>query len=159
MKFDLIWLSHEPKLKTNVTIAFYVANDPCNICRTTRIHFHLLTLFDLILTLTLNKNKSDRRCITPHIKKNGKIWCKGLPEDLNTAVQIFYSPIDGYRVTGSCYFEVTLRAFLWSHTKNLSKLASFPLVRVCEIDHREGTENLAMIRWQLREISRKNSRG
>ena len=42
---------------------------------------------------------------------------------------------------------------------DVSKLASVPFVRTCKIDGLEGTEILAMILTQLREISQKNERG
>ena len=46
-----------------------------------------------------------------------------------------------------------------SFMADISKLPSFPFVRTCKIDSLEGTENLAMIRLLIREMSRKKERG
>ena len=42
---------------------------------------------------------------------------------------------------------------------DVSDLASFPPVKMCQIDGLEGIEIFAMIRVQLREIAQKNERG
>ena len=41
---------------------------------------------------------------------------------------------------------------------DVSNLASFPFVRMCQIDGLEGIENLAMICAKLRKITQKNDR-
>ena len=48
---------------------------------------------------------------------------------------------------------------LTSYVADVSNIASFPFVKTCQIDGLEGIEDLATIRTQLREISRKNERG
>ena len=45
-----------------------------------------------------------------------------------------------------------------SFTADMLELAIFPFVMMCEIDRREGTENLALIHLQLWEVSRNNDR-
>ena len=50
--------------------------------------------------------------------------------------------------------DVTLKSFM----AEVSELTSCPLVRMCQIDDLEGTENLAMIHWYLRELSGENER-
>ena len=71
------------------------------------------------------------------------------------AVSVTAFPANPYFLPGPGKHEVTLTSF----TAGLSELASFPLVRMCELGDREGTESLAVIRMQLREISQKIPRG
>ena len=53
------WPSLRPNLKINAIIEFCDPIDPLSMCRTTlKLHFHLVTLFDLTFTLTFTQNKT-----------------------------------------------------------------------------------------------------